>query len=302
MAASINDATAAEKKVPQARFYLKLEGVQGCATAAGYEGWIPITSFQFGAGVGIGRRRAPASANKTKKLSGDDDEEAAPAAGDIIVDESDEEAFYRRVRETGTRPSEASLSEVTLSKPSDASSPQLFHYSTLRRPLRTAVIEHVYDRTTIRFTLSSVFISSLSMSVDGDDNGGDACEPVAPGTESLSLNYQQIEMSVVDKVRRPLALPQTTAFAGFNPHQGVDAGFPLPIELIIAIFSWLDQQSLSRASMACKRFTYAASEDQLKVFVAHSTAYSIATTDSHLDGRLVEPFWPPNTDSDNSGW
>jgi ABC-type glutathione transport system ATPase component len=160
-----------------------------------------------------------------------------------------DKAFYRRVRETGTRPSEASLSEVTLSKPSDASSPQLFHYSTLRRPLRTAVIEHVYDRTTIRFTLSSVFISSLSMSVDGDDNGGDACEPVAPGTESLSLNYQQIEMSVVDKVRRPLALPQTTAFAGFNPHQGVGAGFPLPIELIIAIFSWLDQQSLSRASM-----------------------------------------------------
>lgn len=310
MAASTkDDATAAKKKVPQARFYLKLEGVQGCATAAGYEGWIPITSLQFGAGVGIGRRRAPeASANKRKKLSGDDDEEeAAPAAGDIIVDESDEEAFYRRVRETGPRPSEPSVSEVTLTKPSDATSPLLFHYSTLRRPLRAAVIEHVYDRTTIRFTLSSVFISSFSMSAQrkgqaatADDD--DDCGPVAPGTESLSLHYQQIELSVVDKVRRPLALPQTPAFAGFNPHQGVDIGFPLPIELIVAIFSWLDQQSLSRASMACKRFTYAASDDQLKVFVAHSTAYSLAAADTHFDGRLVEPFWPPNTDSDNSGW
>jgi hypothetical protein len=47
---------------------------------------------------------------------------------------------------------------------------------------------------------------------------------------------------------------------------------------------------------ACKRFAYAASEDQLKVFVDHSTAYNTTSMDAHLDGRLAEPFWPANSD------
>lgn len=52
----------------------------------------------------------------------------------------------------------------------------------------------------------------------------------------------------------------------------------------------------------CKRFTYAGSVAPLEVSVAHSMSYSLATTDTHLDGRLVEPFWPPNADDHNSGW
>jgi hypothetical protein len=53
-----------------------------------------------------------------------------------------------------------------------------------------------------------------------------------------------------------------------------------------------------------KRLAFAASDEQLKVFVAHSVAYDHTLLESHLDGQLVEPFWPPTSDDDsgNSGW
>ena len=56
-------------------------------------------------------------------------------------------------------------------------------------------------------------------------------------------------MHVVDKVRRPLSLPKNPSFATFDPHQATAGAFSLPLELIVSVFLWLDQQSLSRAAM-----------------------------------------------------
>jgi type VI protein secretion system component Hcp len=184
----------------------------------------------------------------------------AAYAGDIIVDETDEEAFYRRVREGLVEVSQPSLSEMTFSKFTDASSPVLFHLATLRRPLRRAVIEHVFDRTTTRFTLSPVFISSFSAAADqmpekDEDEDEDGEQHEDYGRESLSLNFHSVEMHVVDKVRRPLALPKTPAFGMYDPHQA-EGAFPLPLELIVSVFLWLDQQSLSRAAQVASHIFF----------------------------------------------
>jgi type VI protein secretion system component Hcp len=242
------DVGTTDKKSVEYAFYLKLEGLQGSATTPGYEGWIPLHSFQFGVGVGIGSpsRRTPKAAKKQLTEDEEEAEAIAAAAGDIIVDETEEEAFYRSVRESNTRISSPSISEVSLTKLTDATSPLLFLHTSLRKPFRRAIIEQIYDRTTIRITLGpAVFVSGFSVSADNGPEDDDN----APSVESFSLNFQEVEMSVVDKVRRPLALPKTPSFTGFNPHQAREESFPLPVELITSIFWWLDQQSLSRASM-----------------------------------------------------
>lgn len=41
---------------------------------------------------------------------------------------------------------------------------------------------------------------------------------------------------------------------------------------------------------------YAASDDQLKVFEAHTVGYNVGKKDVYYDGRLSEPFWPPGKD------
>jgi type VI protein secretion system component Hcp len=179
---------------PAADLYLQLEGIHGSVTEPGHEGWIKIQSLQFGAGVAIsnggGRRynqsREEREADKKKK----EEEEAAAEKAAAERGETEDERWERKVRST-VECSSASLSEVTVTKETDASSPLLFHHVVLRKPVRRATIELVHrtDKSVTRFTLDTVFVSSFSLSVGNRSSNGRPAE-------SFSLNFRHVNFSV----------------------------------------------------------------------------------------------------------
>lgn len=302
-----------KKRKPEHHFFLKLEGIEGDATDAGYEGWIPIHSTSWGLGCGISLRSSRSRNKKNKKNGEGEEEKEIKTTEDIVIeeDETNEEAFHRRVRaEMADCVSQPSLSEVTLTKYTDDTSPHLLLHITVRRPFRKAIVEHVFDRTTTRFVLYDVLISGFSISgseggaggrrrryCESDDEEDDKEEDarLKPSfSESLSLNYQSMEITIIDKVRRPITLPKAP-FAKFNPHKE-DNSLPLPLELLTRVFSFLDQTSLVRAALATKRLAFAASEEELKVFETHTAGYSHPTAQATFDGRVLEPYWPPKAD------
>jgi len=218
--------------------FILLEGIKGTATQPGYEGWIPLRAITHNVGTAMFRGFRKKKAGKEK-----DEEEKDSEGGDIIVDETEDEAYHRRMRSErkDNPPGNPSLSELTISASFGPHLPLLFQLGALRRPLRRAVIEHVVGRLTTRYTLRNVFLSGFSISADDDED---------ERHHSLSLNYQgPIELMMEERVRRPLALPSTPGFTSFDPHKADSGSFSLPLELIVMTFGWLDQQSLARAAM-----------------------------------------------------
>ena len=131
--------------------YVKIDGIDGNVTAKGHEKWIECNSFQFGVG-----RAIPMFVGKM----------------------TDREA------------SNPSLSEVTLSKDMDDSSPYLFQESVVGKSKKVDI--HITKTgakevdTFVEYILEDCLISSYSISSGGD-------RP----SESLSLSYTKIEMKYV---------------------------------------------------------------------------------------------------------
>jgi type VI protein secretion system component Hcp len=271
----------ATTRQPQSFMFILLEGIKGTATQPGYEGWIPLRAITHNVGTAMFRGFRKKKAGKEK-----DEEEKDSEGGDIIVDETEDEAYHRRMRSErkDNPPGNPSLSELTISASFGPHLPLLFQLGALRRPLRRAVIEHVVGRLTTRYTLRNVFLSGFSISADDDED---------ERHHSLSLNYQgPIELMMEERVRRPLALPSTPGFTSFDPHKADSGSFSLPLELIVMTFGWLDQQSLARAAMACKRFAFAANDEQIKCYVTHSAGYDLIAHTNTLNGQNVPNYWP----------
>jgi type VI secretion system secreted protein Hcp len=132
-------------------FFLKLDGITGESTDAGYTGQIEIESFSIGA--------SQAAMSSTSAVGG----------------------------LTGAR---ADLTDLSISKSLDKSSPTLFNYCTTGKHIKTATIcvcganeaKEVY----LQYDLTDVVISSISTS---GASGG-----VRP-SESVSLRFATITVS-----------------------------------------------------------------------------------------------------------
>jgi type VI protein secretion system component Hcp len=176
---------------PAVDVYILLEGIKGPVTEPGHEGWIKGLSAQFGVGLAIGGRNRRYRRNQTpeqleaERKKKEDEEAEAKAAEER--GETEEEAWERKVR-SSVNCSSPSVSEVTVTKESDAASPVVFHHTVLRKPVRRAVVEVVQrsDKATTRFEMDTVFISGFSLSIGRNNRP----------QESMSLNFQSITFGV----------------------------------------------------------------------------------------------------------
>ena len=109
--------------------FMEPDGLKGESVVPGYEGWIEIDSFQFGAGVGI-----------SSPISGKDRESSAP-----------------------------SLSEITVTKQSDSTSVSFFSRLTQGPafPQVRFVMRDGSGSRIFRFILQDVLVSGYSMSTGG---------------------------------------------------------------------------------------------------------------------------------------
>lgn len=127
--------------------YMNYDGIPGEVTTEGYSKWIELASFQFGVGRGIA------------------------AAGGQSTRES----------------SQASVSEITVTKQTDGSSPKLFVEAlagTLDKKVTIAMTRTAAGKvqTYMQYITEGTGISGYSLSTGGD-------RP----SESLSLNFDKIE-------------------------------------------------------------------------------------------------------------
>ncbi len=126
--------------------FMKYDGIEGEATTTGYEKQIEMTSFQFGIGRGISS------------------------------------AYGQSTRESGI----ASVSEITMTKPTDGASPKIFTASltgTLDKKVTISMARTSAGsvQSYMVYELEGCGISGYSLSSGGD-------RP----TESVSLNFDKI--------------------------------------------------------------------------------------------------------------
>jgi type VI secretion system secreted protein Hcp len=132
--------------------YMNYDGIQGGVTTQGHEKWIEVSSFQFGVGRAIGT-----------------------AARGAIAREN----------------SEPSFSEITITKPMDVASVDLFQqgaFGKLDKKVNLDFTTTAQGQTTtfLKIKLKGVGISHFSHSSAGDNP-----------TESLSLNFTKITYTYI---------------------------------------------------------------------------------------------------------
>ena len=128
--------------------YMKFEGIEGDVTAEGHKKWIDLNSMQWGVGRGISSPTGQAAER----------EASAP-----------------------------SISEVTITKMMDKTTPLLFTQSLIGdgKKVEIHLVKTYKDKleTYMEYVLTDTMISGYSVSSGGD----------AP-SESLSLNFTKVEM------------------------------------------------------------------------------------------------------------
>jgi len=132
--------------------YVKVDGIDGTATHEKHKKWLYVDSVQWGVGRGISVQTG--------------------------------RAFNRES-------SEPSVSEVTITKTTDGSSPKLFQLATGMDPVgKKVVIDLVTSgspgETFLTYTLTNSLVSSYSASSGGE----------AP-SESISFNFTKIEVKYI---------------------------------------------------------------------------------------------------------
>jgi len=173
------------------RLLMQIPGIEGPAITsvpARYKGWLSFSSFQHGAGLGIGSRRKrddDDNNNKSDDEKGDKDEKKE--------EESDDE---------GIQVSDPSISEITLTRDCDAASTSLF--GTLLARKKIPVIEIVMLKgqdVLFTYTLSDVLLSGYSQSFAAADEkpsrrgGRNRSNADGSGSESISLNFARISVA-----------------------------------------------------------------------------------------------------------
>ena len=141
------------------QIFMQYEGIDGEVAVRGHENEIQLNSFQFGIGRGI----------------------SSPAGG-----------------ASGREASAPSISEITVTKVMDKSSPKLFGEAVAGQPHKVTIffVNIVNDKPEnyVKFELENVLISGYSVSSGGD-------RP----TESLSLNFSKITFTYIpiDETGKP---------------------------------------------------------------------------------------------------
>ncbi|OUS31870.1 hemolysin-coregulated protein [Gammaproteobacteria bacterium 45_16_T64] len=134
--------------------YLEFEGIEGNATATGYEKMIDVTSFNWGVGRAI-----------------------TQTAG-------------RMANREASRPS---ISEITLTKATDKSTPLLIQESTVGTKGKKVLIHFVTTggdqlEEFLTYTLEDTLISSFSIGASSDGEPG----------ETISLSFSQFEVAFTE--------------------------------------------------------------------------------------------------------
>lgn len=147
--------------------YMKYGSIKGAATTEGFKDWIELTSFQFGTGRGI------ASAARSP---------------------------------TSREHSEPSLSEITVTKLTDVSSPKLFTESVAGELNNAVTI--TFTTTTknkvepfLKYELENTGVSGYSVSSGGD-----------MPSESISLNYTKIKKTFIGLDPATKGNPETVGY------------------------------------------------------------------------------------------
>ncbi|OUS24797.1 hemolysin-coregulated protein [Gammaproteobacteria bacterium 45_16_T64] len=134
--------------------YLEFEGIEGNATATGYEKMIDVSSFNWGVGRAI-----------------------TQTAG-------------RMANREASRPS---ISEITLTKATDKSTPLLIQESTVGTKGKKVLIHFVTTggdqlEEFLTYTLEDTLISSFSIGASSDGEPG----------ETISLSFSQFEVAFTE--------------------------------------------------------------------------------------------------------
>lgn len=142
--------------------YLKIDDIEGNVTASGLEGTIALTSYQF---------------NVQRKFN--------TQAG-VVAD-----------REAGSRPA---LSEISVTKIVDETTPKFFTQATVGKSKSKAVLSFVNTGSELSeymtITLKNVLVSSQkiedkqTIATNGDDSTTSTEKPV----ETLTLNFEEMEV------------------------------------------------------------------------------------------------------------
>eukprot|EP01114_Cavostelium_apophysatum_P003944 TRINITY_DN14079_c0_g1_i1.p1 TRINITY_DN14079_c0_g1~~TRINITY_DN14079_c0_g1_i1.p1 ORF type:complete len:262 (+),score=65.16 TRINITY_DN14079_c0_g1_i1:113-787(+) len=178
----------APENKPKEEFVLygQFPGVTGDAVGKAsdkYSDWIKLSSFQFGVGMGIG---SPGRRRGYRNGSDDEDEP-----------EIDENNFPER------ECSDASVSEITVTKEFTPSSPFILFQSTAKKVMDVVTLDLVREEEgkstpVLRYVLKSVYISGFSISYGGRGRGNNKDESSLPN-ESLSLNFCAMELISFNK-------------------------------------------------------------------------------------------------------
>jgi type VI secretion system secreted protein Hcp len=147
--------------------YMKYGSIKGAVTTEGFKDWIELHSFQWGAGRGIG----------------------TAARGS-----------------TSREHSEPNLSEVTVTKSMDVSSPKLFLES---------VAGELNNKVTIKFTTTTKNKVETFLTYDLENTGVSAYNLSSGGdmpTESISLNYTKISNTFIGMDPATKGNPETVGY------------------------------------------------------------------------------------------
>lgn len=129
--------------------YVKYDGIEGDVTHESHKNWIDVSSLQFGVGRAI----------------------STPSG-----------------RAANRESSEPSISEITMTRELDKSSPKLFIEAVTGKVGRKVQIDFVSTGSPgniyLTYTLTDTMVSGYSVSANGNDRP----------TESISLNFAKIEM------------------------------------------------------------------------------------------------------------
>jgi len=255
-----------EKKEVKGKMFMHFPGLGGPCRDVGYEGWLAIDSLQWGAGSGVsrgGRRRR-------RGAEGDQPQEEPKL--------------------TISRPS---ISELTTTAKQDAMMPLLFHSVTNRNIFSECVIVVLSPegRLQSRWALKEVVISGLSTSGNKKTT-----------SMSLSLNFEELEVTVRSELRRPMSLSSDLLKRAQAKPSHIPAGPIGKIDdhLLTVIFNFLGSKELVQVGLVCHRWAIIASSSAFEKTISHSTSYNIKTHAALLNGEnLPSAYVEPEGDNDD---
>eukprot|EP01088_Endostelium_zonatum_P013959 TRINITY_DN2893_c0_g1_i1.p1 TRINITY_DN2893_c0_g1~~TRINITY_DN2893_c0_g1_i1.p1 ORF type:complete len:404 (-),score=103.89 TRINITY_DN2893_c0_g1_i1:33-1193(-) len=240
---------------PSTAYYMQVPGIEGDVETEGYKGWIRVYTSQFGTGRGI---YTPGGGGETEM-------------------------------------SDASVSELVLTKGADRSSVPLFNAFLRKRffdTIKLVSVRQPYGEVFLTQTMRSVAISGISISVGGGRyRRNKVANPKIPRTESISLNYAEITAvnteldNFVERLSRFKSIGEKFRDDQITGHLTSYFGvYDIPKELTFVIFSLLDKKSLAAASMTCKNFFRMATDPRLLIIDTQSTKMIIG-----FGGRRRKP-------------